>query len=76
MAWGARNLISTQASARHVVEYLELVDPEASRTADDLYGFLAASEDEYAKACLEDARGDARIGVDVDDGDEWWHLER
>ena len=22
------------------------------------------------------ARGDARIGVDVDDGDEWWHLER
>ena len=53
-------MISTQASARHVVEYLELVDPEASRTADDLYGFLAASEDEYAKACLEDARGDAR----------------
>ena len=60
MAWGARNLISTQASARHVVEYLELVDPPASRTADELYGFLAASEDEYSKACLEDARLDAR----------------
>ena len=44
-----------------VVEYLELVDPPASRTAADRYGcFLAASEEEYSKACLEDARLDAR----------------
>ena len=44
-----------------VVEYLELVDPPASQTAADRYGcFLAASEEEYSKACLEDARLDAR----------------
>ena len=49
-------MISTQ-----VVEYLELVDPPASRAAADRYGcFLAASEEEYSKACLEDARLDAR----------------
>ena len=49
-------MISTQ-----VVEYLELVDPPASRAAADRYGcFLAASEEEYSKACLEDARADAR----------------
>ena len=44
-----------------VVEYLELVDPAASRAAADRYGcFLAASEEEYSKAYLEDARADAR----------------
>ena len=37
------------------------MDPPASRTAADRYGcFLAASEEEYSKACLEDARLDAR----------------
>ena len=52
---------SARASARMVVEYLELVDPPASRSAADRYGcFLAASEEEYSKACLEDARLDAR----------------
>ena len=44
-----------------MVEYLELVDPPQSRIAADRYGcFLAASEEEYSKACLEDARLDAR----------------
>lgn len=55
------DLFSARASARAVVEYLELVDPPASRTAAELYGcFLAASEEDYSKACLADARHDAR----------------
>ena len=55
------DLFSARASARMVVEYLELVDPASRRPAGepaaDRYGcFLAASEEEYSKACLEDAR--------------------
>ena len=52
---GARPLQRSGVGAM-VVDYLELVDRRRAAAADRYGCFLVASEEEYSKACLEDAR--------------------